>query len=504
MKNALYFIQELRQIEESAIAEFGEATLMQRAGQAVADIAQTILREVDSPARRDILILVGPGNNGGDALEAACYLQRTGFSIKVLLTTNPQEFKPDVAAIYENAQQWPLSFKYEWEDAQYALIIDGLFGIGLSRPLTDQWAFYVSMINRASCPVLSIDLPSGLDADTGNVIGEDSGCAVRASHTVTMIADKPGLHTAHGKDYAGSVYVAALAIDESKYPQSRMLFNTPDLFTHLFKPRHHASHKGDFGEVALINQNSNTLGASILAARAAAFNGSGKIFLHNLSEKNPQFVNVVYPEIIVHEGLGSLNSKTTWVAGPGMGTDEVAIRSLKELLNSDCQCVLDADALTLIAHYAALKAALVKRKAATILTPHPLEAARLLSCSVEQIQAHRVKSAQTLASELNCVVVLKGSGSIIAKPDGLCIINGTGNPILATAGSGDVLAGICAAYMAQNVSALEEAFLAAAAAVWIHGKAADHLLTEHGGTIGMLASELIPITRNILNHLIYE
>jgi hydroxyethylthiazole kinase-like uncharacterized protein yjeF len=337
-------------------------------------------------------------------------------------------------------------------------------------------------------------VPSGLDADTGAIVGPD-GVAVRASHTLTFIADKPGLHTADGCDHAGLVQVASLDIAPALYPPPAAWLAGVDLFAARLRPRRQNSHKGSFGDVAILGGAQGMSGAAILAARTAALCGAGRVFAGFLAE--PPAYDPPHPEIMCRRAADLDLEHATLVAGPGLGSSGQARSMLSQVLAGTAPLVLDADALNMTAAGVDLRNALSRRTGA-LLTPHPLEAARLLGCSAAQVQADRLAAARRLAAEFGAVVVLKGAGSVIARPDGLVVINATGSPALATAGTGDVLAGLCGALLAQRWPAWE----AALAAVWLHGAAAELLVDQGVGPVGLVASELPRAVRTCLNQLI--
>ncbi len=499
--NAIYPSAEIRKIEQAALRGLPPYTLMHRAGQAAAKAA---LRMLPCPARSaTILILAGPGNNGGDALEAAAGLAKAGAEVVALLKAAPSQLPADAAKALVRAQQhgvhlMPPEQFADIDSNQWTLVIDGLFGIGLSRALDGDWRTLVQTVNAMTCPVLALDVPSGLNADTGVVVGGAAGIAIKASQTVTFIADKAGLHTCDGPDYAGKVAVATLAITENHFPAPRMWLNQPGLFAEYLRPRRLNSHKGSFGDVAVIGGAAGMAGAPILAARAATKCGAGRVFVGYADQ--PPAYDSAQPELMCRHAADLDFSSAVLVVGPGMGMADTALALLTRALDALSWLVLDADALNLLARQPQLQTQAAQRQHAVLMTPHPLEAARLLGVSTSDIQADRVAAARTLASRFNAVVVLKGAGSIIARADGAVVVNATGNPALATAGSGDVLSGICGALLAQGWPQWE----AALAAVWLHGSAADQLVAQGIGPIGLTASELIPEVRLLLNQLVPE
>jgi len=498
---ALYSTAEIRQIEQAALLQLPAYTLMQRAGKAAANAALRLLPASAHKAR--ILVLAGPGNNGGDALEAATILTEAGAEVVALLQADPSKLPADAAnalsrAIRAGVHLMPPEQFSTIDGIEWTLVIDGLLGIGLKRPLDGELRSLVATINTFNCMVLALDVPTGLDADTGTVVGPD-GIAIVADHTVTFIGDKAGLHTGDGPDYAGKVEVAGLDIATSLLLPARSWLNTPGLFRSNLRPRARNSHKGTFGNVAVIGGAEGMAGAPLLAARAAAKSGAGKVFAGFL-DAAPAY-DSGQPELMCRRASDLDLTSATLVVGTGLGTSQPAHDLLVKTLIAHSHLLLDADALNLIAAEPELQQLVAQRRHAglvTLMTPHPLEAARLLGIDTAEIQADRMAAARSLAQRFNAVAILKGAGSVIAHPDGRAVVNPTGNPALATGGSGDVLSGICGALLAQGWSDWH----AALGAVWLHGSAADLLVSQGFGPIGLTAGELIPAVRSLLNELI--
>jgi hydroxyethylthiazole kinase-like uncharacterized protein yjeF len=491
---ALYTVAQVRAIEQAAAATLEPGTLMQRAGQAAAHVALAMLA---GQGNRSVLLLAGPGNNGGDALETAANLAHAnaGVDVAVIYLPGPQLVSPETAQALARAAENQVRFLGELPELGPGLVIDGLFGIGLARPLDGEARGLVEAVNRLRWPVLALDVPSGLDADTGAVVGPH-GVALRAVRTLTFIGDKPGLHTFEGRDHAGEVQIDALAIEARHFPAGQTELNEPALFAHHLRPRANNSHKGSFGDVAIVGGAHGMAGAAMLSARGALFTGAGRVLVAAL-DPGPTF-DSVQPEIMFRDGAGYPLDEGTLVVGPGMGGSARAIELLAKALHGGAALVLDADALNLIAASVDLQARLTGRAAPKLLTPHPLEAARLLGVTSAEIQHDRLAAARAIAARFQAIVVLKGSGSVIAAPDGSAVLNTSGNPGLAAAGTGDVLAGICGALLAQGWPARE----AALGAVWSHGAAADRLVTQGIGPIGMCAGELPAAARAVLNELV--
>ncbi|MES2771198.1 MAG: NAD(P)H-hydrate dehydratase, partial [Pseudomonadota bacterium] len=510
---ALYHSTQLRRIEAAA----QQQPLMLAAGSAAAELANRLCTKNRQSARKTahgkILVLAGPGNNGGDALVAAHQLHRLGHAIQLVFSGKAQRLPPTAADAYqalENAGIHPTP--HIREDLHYSLIIDGLFGIGLNKAPTGIYAQLIKTANalaaRDHCPLLALDCPSGLSSDTGVAspsIATDSAYAatIRASHTLSFIAHKPGLFTGDGPDYCGQIYRAELGIKAAEYlpPGEAPCAQRVDtaLFTQQLQSkaqRPKNSHKGSYGKVGIIGGARGMLGAALLAGRAALKLGSGCVYL-GLLDANAPSVDLLQPELMLRtaealcgqtdaaasdsakpetqQPLAAEDSMSVLACGPGMGQSTRARSVLLAACRSSARLVLDADALNLLAADAQIKAALVQRQRGEhtqepcFLTPHPAEAARLLACSKAAVQADRLAAALALAKRYRAFVVLKGCGSVIATPTGECFINTTGNPALATAGSGDVLTGILSALLAQGWPS-QAALLAA---VHLHGLAAD-------------------------------
>lgn len=480
----LHTTAEIRAIEQRHAGE----SLMQKAAIAISQFVQDVLPDVQTR----ILVLAGPGNNGGDALVAARLLREI-YPVSVVFCGEADKLPPDAAAAYRDWCADGGLLLQEIPAGQWDLVIDGLFGIGLQRPLTGQPAKLVTDANQLGVPVLSIDVPSGLCADSGRVLG----CAIRAEWTLTFIGLKPGLFTLDGPDHAGEVMLNMLDIPVAESGQGRLL--EQESVSKLLPKRRRNSNKGDYGNLGVIGGAARMTGAAVLAARAGLLSGAGRVYLGLLDADAPTLDSVM-PELMLRPPQEVLALKLDClVAGPGMGTDRVAAELLKQTLDLSVPLLLDADALTLLAADAHLREAVRQRSAPTLLTPHPGEAARLLGCTVEDVQQDRIVSALRMAADYNAVVLLKGCGSVIALADGRWFINHSGNPGLASAGMGDTLAGIMGALIAQGLPAEEAVQLA----TYLHGAAADGLMERGNGPVGLSASEVMTEARWLLNQWIY-
>ncbi|MES2935820.1 MAG: NAD(P)H-hydrate dehydratase [Pseudomonadota bacterium] len=497
-----YSIAKIRLIEQAAAKELAGLSLMQRAGRAASVAALEILTRSSAPPA--VLILVGPGDNGGDALLVAAELTAGGIAVTLISWADSGTLSADAAQALSVAQSYGLEvLKLDSIDdlvraiqkVHWTLVIDGLFGIGLSRPIVGVMPALIDAVNHLGCPILSLDVPSGLNADTGQIVGPQ-GIAIRATYTMTFIGTKPGLHTGQGRDHAGLVEVASLGIQAGQFVEPDGWLNSPEIFAGFLMPRLHDSHKGSYGDVTIVGGASGMTGAPLLAARAAAYCGAGRVIIGFIGQA-PMY-DSSHPELMLRQAQDCVPMSGSMVLGPGMGSSSDAKEALVKVLRTALPMVIDADALNLISGDAFLQTLLVQRSNPCVMTPHPLEAARLLGVSIKSIQADRLASAKALNKKFNATIILKGSGTVIADMANGLVINPTGNPALATAGSGDILAGVCGAFLAQGCGAWQ----AALAAVWLHGRAADNLIKQGVGPIGVTASELIPSIRQALNAVI--
>jgi len=485
----------VRKLEAAALARAPDAALMERAGDAVARLAATMTAERGGI----VIVLAGPGNNGGDALVAARLLHERGIGVRVALLDEPSRYRGDAAIAWSRWREVastdadPIDPLPAIADA--VLVIDGLFGIGSNRAPSGKARDWIVAVNAVDVPVLSIDVPSGVDADTGHV----ADLAFDADRTITFIADKPGLHTGDAVDHVGVVAVEKLGIDdEAAFAIGDAgCINGPSRFERLFAPRRLNSHKGSNGSVAVIGGDHGMVGAALMASRMALHAGAGRVYVKLIAEDAPTY-DVLHPELMLRASLDGLDANA-FAIGPGLGHGDAARELIIHAIDHAKTLVIDADALNLISKDTDLASRVSSRPAKglapAVLTPHPLEAARLFGSDVETIQRDRMVSATTLAARFASVVVLKGAGTIIAAPDGSWVINTTGNPALGTGGTGDVLCGLVAGLLAQHLAPFE----AACAAVWLHGAAADDLVGAGIGPLGLTASELIPAIRARIN-----
>ena len=501
MSDFLYSAAEIRAIERAHAKKNPQDSLMLRAGAAVAAFAVSLVKKKRGA---NILVLAGPGNNGGDAWVAAAALIKTGQRVMVFEPVPQKQREPaakNAIAAFRKATglvvtKFPI-------DAKFDLIIDGLFGIGLKREPKGVFADAITHANANAdthhTPILAIDVPSGLASDTGVALG----ATIEADFTLTFLGAKPGLYTADGVDVAGEIHVDSLGTAATT-TQGEILNRTN--IAPLIPKRRNSSHKGTFGNVGIIGGASGMIGAAVLAARAALHMGPGKVFAGFNAKDAPGF-DTINPEIMVRpaDELVTDTSPITLTAlaiGMGLGVDKSARRLLKAALARALPTLVDADALTIIAANPAIHAAHQVKMAenphqclSLIFTPHPGEAARLLEVAVNEIQSDRVRAAKSIAVKFNAVTVLKGAGTVIATPDGQYWINTTGNPGMASGGMGDALSGMIASFLAQGMIALDAAKLG----VYLHGAAADECLAHGMAPHGLTASEVIFEARTLLN-----
>lgn len=444
---------------------------------------------------RPIGVLVGPGNNGGDALVAASHLRQWGYWLEVILPEPGQQRPPQAEAALRaftaaGGQHLPCMSGEPWVAA-----LDGLFGIGLSRPLHGVWQTLVDELNARAVPVLALDIPSGLHAESGAALGRP----VQARWTLSFIAQVPGLYTGAALNAVGERHLASLGQTLEATGSIRALCQPPAALRSL--ARQADTHKGRFGTVVVAGGCAGMAGAVALAGEAALQVGAGKVQTVLLDAVDAPY-NPCRPELLqasvaqIQRTPGGLPPPTVVAVGPGLGQSQPAKALLQGLLESEARLVLDADALNLLAAHAGLRVLLQERHAPTILTPHPTEAARLAGVDTAAIQANRYHWASLLSASLNGVVVLKGAGTVLAR-HGQLAVNTTGTPAQANAGQGDVLTGIIAGLWAQGLSAWD----AACAGTYLHGLAAEQAAQ---GRHVVLAGGVNAILPTVLHRLIDE
>lgn len=499
---------QIREIDRQTIEEYGVPglILMENAGSAT---ARVVLDEF--PDARSAAIFAAAGNNAGDGFVIARHLINAGLNIAVYLTAPADKLRGDAltnykAMVHTGAYIVKLSEDFSnYEEAD--LVIDALFGTGLTRPIEGRYAKTINFINSLPVPKLAVDLPSGLDADTGRPLG----MAIKADVTVTFIVPKIGLAVHPGIEYAGKTYVADITTPKALEDEIRCELTTAKTVKGLLPTRESDTHKGTFGHLLILAGSPGKTGAAILTARGAGRAGAGLVTVGV-----PKSLNAVF-ETSLQEAMseplpdtprgclgstaadivlgGLMERKTALVIGPGISTTEETKSFLFEvLLNSPLPVLIDADALTNISEQPDI---LKKMRAPCVITPHPGEMSRLTDKSIKEIQADRIGIARDFAAMYNVYVVLKGARTVIADPGGRVFINPTGNSGMATGGTGDVLSGVIGGFLAQAMKPLDAAVLG----VYAHGLAGD-MCAEQLGMTGILAGDLASMMPRSLKRII--
>jgi len=486
----LYRAAQVRELDRIAIEERGIPgyTLMNRAGQAAFDL----LRQRWPDARR-VAIVCGAGNNGGDGYVVARLARLTGLTVSVLALADPQQLRGDAQTAWWDAQTADVPILPFTRANLFGsdLLIDAILGTGLERDVSGTWREAIEAMNSHAAPILALDIPSGLHADTGAMLG----AAIQATATITFIGLKQGLFTGQGPSCCGALSFSDLGVPGDIYAALHPAcwrYRGQDLATQL-PQRSRSAHKGHFGHVLVIGGDLGMAGAARMAAEAAARCGAGLVSVATRAA-HAGLQAAARPELMFHgvetaEELTPLLDRATVIAiGPGLGHGAWGRALLRATLASDKPLVIDADGLNGLAIEPQFREDWV-------LTPHPGEAARLLKMMPKQVEADRFAAIEDLALRFGGVAVLKGAGSLIAsKADGLVALCSTGNPGMASGGMGDVLTGVIAALLAQGLPS----FAAAKAGVYLHGLAGD-LAAQAGGERGLMATDLLPFLRQLVN-----
>jgi len=488
LPHALYRAEQVRGLDRTAIEDHGipGTDLMERAGRA----AYRLLRK-RWPDARVISIVCGTGNNGGDGYAVARYAQTDGLKVEVLQLGDPRRLQGDaltMATRFEAVGGIIALFQGLPESTD--LIVDAILGTGLEREVAGEWAQVIDEINEYPAPVFAIDIPSGLHSDLGKILGT----AVRAEATISFIGLKQGMFTGAGPDCCGEIHFDALQVPAAVYARQALSARRLDWtqLGGLLARRPRSANKGSFGHVLVVGGARGYSGAARLAGEGALRTGAGLVTIATHPD-HAAYLNLNRPELMclgveMPAQLDSVLARATVIAiGPGLGTDPWGKGLFTRVLETEHPLVVDADALNLLA-------AAPASRDNWVLTPHPGEAARLLGTETDAIQADRFGSVCHLWDRCGGVLVLKGAGTLILgsshKPPGVCT---SGNPGMATAGTGDVLTGMIAALIAQGLG-LEDA---AAAGVCLHAAAGD--ATAAGGERGLLASDLLAHIRPLIN-----
>ena len=491
---SLYTASEVYALDAAAIASgIPSIQLMKRAGRAAFELLVERF-----PAAEQVTIYCGAGKNGGDGYVVAALAAQRLVPVQVIQLTAPEKLTGEARQAYDFALQEGVPMLPFAQAAApiSGVIVDALLGIGLRGAPAGEFAQAIEQINQSRLPVLALDIPSGLNADSGAV----AGVAVQAQITIPYIALKRGLLTGRGPAIAGELVLANLDVPVATYdvvsPSAERLVLNDVL--ELLAPRAADAHKGDFGHVMVIGGDTGMGGAALMAAEAASRTGAGNLGIGT----RPEHVAVVLarrPEVMAcgvvsgQELEPLLARPTLLVVGPGLGRSPWSEQMLQQAVKSGLPLVLDADALNILAEGRVVPAANQQQHSPWLLTPHPAEAARLLGITTAEVQADRFAAVRALAERYNASVILKGAGSLVAATDGLIGVVADGNPGMASGGMGDVLSGIVGGLVAQGLSATDAARLGAV----VHACAAD-LAAEDFGQRSMLATDLIPYLGQLL------
>ncbi|WP_333875186.1 NAD(P)H-hydrate dehydratase [Methylobacter sp.] len=477
----LYRAGQVRELDRIAIQKRGIPgfELMSRAGHEV------FLRlKKQWPDARSVAVFCGSGNNAGDGYIIAGLAMDAGLNVCVYTVSEPEKLKGDALTAYRHYNGAVIPFQAE-QVINADVLVDALLGTGLDRPVAGLYAEAIQTINAHSAPVIAVDIPSGLNADTGNVMG----CAVKADCTITFIGLKQGLFTGQAAEYCGGIFYAQLGVPDDVY---KGLEASATRVVKVPLPRRSRdAHKGNCGHVLIVGGELGYSGAVRMAGEAALRVGAGLVTIATRAGHSG-LMNLNRPELMCHgvetpEQLITLLAKVdVVVVGPGLGQSDWAKALFNAVISAGKRMVIDADGLNLLA-------SAQTTKPDWILTPHPGEAARLLKCSTADIQQDRFAAALSLQAGYGGVAVLKGAGTLIASGRQLVVSN-TGNPGMASGGMGDVLSGVIAGLLAQGLSMQD----AAQQGVYNHGLAAD-LAVEKDGERGLLASDLMPYLRQLVN-----
>ncbi len=494
---------EMAELDRRTIEELGVPGLVLMESAAGAVVRALLATHGPAARARGVLVLSGPGNNGADGLAVARRLQGLGVRASVVLAADPGRLRGDARTQLDLARAQDVPVRVvstvseldadAWSAA--GVLVDALLGTGLDRPAQGLMAAVIDALGSAGVPVVAVDIPSGIDGATGQI----QGTAVRAALTVTFAAGKRGHFIEPGRGHCGHLVVADIGIPVARFPQADALrLLGPDALRPLTGAAADA-HKGSFGHLLVVAGSTGKAGAARLCAEAALRAGAGLVTLAVPASMPPDSLARITPEIMMERVPGSAagtfdqTSRATLMAlamtrdalalGPGLGTDPGTVALVRDLYHhAPVPTVIDADGLNALALGGVPVAPAASSR---VLTPHPGEMARLVGSSTADLRDRRVPEAQGLASRSGAVVVLKGAGTVVAAPDGGAWLNPTGNPGMATAGSGDVLTGVLGALLARGLPASA----AACAAVFWHGLAGD-LAAERAGEVSLVAGDI--------------
>lgn len=484
----LYSSHDIRQLEKFAIEQFqiSEQELMHRAGNSAFACCVNIWPNV-----KRIIVLSGSGNNGGDGYVLAAAAHARGLAVRVLQLGNTEKLPAAAANALHVCQEAGISISPYQEDIELHadLIVDAMLGIGLSGEVREPYASAIQKINATDVPVFAIDLPSGVDADQGGVLGT----AIQADATMTYIGFKKGMLTGAAKQLCGKLFLDDLQVPPQAFANLTAVAKTSELnlLQQRLTPRDLNSHKGDFGRVLVIGGDLGMAGAVTMAGVAALRVGAGRVTIAT----QPEHVNTVSsycPPLMVHgvseaKALATLmENASVIILGPGLGQSDWSRILFQVAISCGKPMVIDADGLNLLASEP-------MQQSNWVLTPHPGEAARLANCATHQVQQNRLQVARQLQVQYGGVVVLKGAGTIVMQRTGQMTICPYGNPGMASAGMGDVLSGVIGGLLAQ----FDDLDYVAELGVSVHAYSGD--LAANEGARGMCASDLYPFIRQLVN-----
>jgi ADP-dependent NAD(P)H-hydrate dehydratase / NAD(P)H-hydrate epimerase len=486
-KPMLYANAQIRQLEQIAISQYAlsEQTLMQRAGVAAFNTLKALW-----PHAASVSIFCGGGNNGGDGYVVAYLAKQAGFAVQLFYFMPVEKLQGAARAAAQACVDAGMVLEV-WHEAACVtgdVLVDALFGTGLTRRVAGIWYHAIKSINAQTQPVLAIDVPSGLDSDNGSI----HGISVTAKATITFIGEKIGLYTGQAADHTGTIILDTLGIPEAAY--SAIVPHGEKLICQVsdYLPRRsRCAHKGDFGHVLVIGGNDGMPGSVRMAAQAALRVGAGRVTVatraYNVHAVVAGQAEIMCFAVSTAADIKSLLEKATVVLlGPGLGLDEWAQTLFAATLQCPLPMIIDADGLNILAQYPAYSQQ-------WLLTPHPGEAARLLGCDTATIQADRINALKRIQKKFGGVCLLKGAGSLVRNDQdnlGVCPV---ASPAMATAGMGDVLSGVLASLVAQGVSLLNAAKLG----MCLHARAA--LQAAIVGERGVLATDLLPYLHLLVN-----
>jgi len=497
---------QMNYIDQSCINEFGipGIVLMENAALKVVEEA---VKNLGYAKGKRVLVFAGKGNNGGDAFAAARHLYNKGSLVKVYITALKKDVGGDAAINLNALEKSGTEVKELISEGQLAevefellnceLVIDGIFGTGFRGEAKGIAAGVIALINNSKKPVISIDIPSGLNGETGRV----NGVCVKADKTITFGLPKIGLLIHPGCEYVGQLVIADIGIPQKVIERAGIKTNLieQDQVKAMIPRRRSDSNKGDYGKVLLVSGSTGMTGSGCLAAAAALRTGAGLVYMGVPKKLAQVYGASIHEPVIIpleDEDTGSITvscvpmllkamkGKSIIAVGPGLSASEDVVKAVRELIaNAEVPLVLDADALNAISRDLSM---LKRLKVEAVITPHPGEMARLAGISVSDVQSNRLEVAREFSSKWNVITVLKGSRTVVAKPDGTLFINATGNSGMATGGAGDVLTGVIASLAAQGAKPAD----AAVAGVYLHGLAGD-LAAQVRGEYGLIAGDIV-------------